>query len=484
MTWLLSHTVRTTDHGRRTTQPSGRPPKGGAPHAILLPLILALLGATLIVACGADVAANTPSPGPAASVTSPAASAAPFATLSPTPPVATSVPTATLAPSATSAATGRQLRLFTRLWESVRDTYVYADFNGLDWDEVYRRYRARIEAGVEDEAFYQAMREMIDELRDDHSAFYSPEEVAEEEQQLRGQFDYVGIGIYVTTLLDERHAVLLQVFRDSPAERAGLKSHDRILAVDGVPVIDANGEEHLDLLIGPTGSEVRLTVQTPGQEPRDLVLQRAHVEGQLQVEALRLPGTQVGYLLIPTFWDQTIAGRVREGLESLLTDGELEGLIVDMRINGGGLMTELQDTLALFTGGELGAFVSREAEHPLLVEASPVGNSLELPLVVLVGRETESFGEIFSGVLQERGRARVVGRTTGGNVEILWPVDLEDGSRAWIASETFLPPSGANWEETGIIPDVEILLDWDDFTPETDLQLQAALEGLRRGLGE
>jgi len=386
-----------------------------------------------------------------------------------------------LAPTATSVATGRQLRLLTRLWESVRDTYVYADFNGLDWDDVYRRYRQRIEAGLEDEAFYQAMREMIDELGDDHSAFFSPEEVVEEEQQLRGQFDYVGIGIYVTTLLDEQHAVLLQVFRDSPAERAGLESHDRILAVDGVPVIDENGEDHLDLLIGPSGSQVRLTLQTPGQQPRDLVVTREQVGGQLQVEALRLPGTQVGYLLIPTFWDQTIAARVREALEGMMAEGELEGLIVDMRINGGGLMTELQDTLSLFTSGELGTFVSREAEHPLVVEASPVGNSLELPLAILVGRETESFGEIFSGVLQERDRARVVGRTTEGNVEILWPVDMEGGSRAWIASETFLPPSGANWEAHGIVPDVEILLDWDDFTPETDLQLQAALDGLLYG---
>ncbi len=444
-------------------------------------LILALLGATLVVACGADASVSTPSPGLVASATSRAAPATPFATFSPTSSVAIPVPTATLAPSATSVATGRQLRLFTHLWESVRDTYVYADFNGLDWDEVYRRYRARIEAGVEDEAFYQAMREMIDELGDDHSAFFSPEEVAEEEQQLSGQFDYVGIGIYVTTLLDEQHAVLLQVFRDSPAERAGLQPHDRILAVDGVPVIDENGEDHLDLLIGPAGSQVRLTLQSPGQQPRDLVATREQIWGQLRVEALRLPGTQVGYLLVPTFWDQTIAARVREALEGMMAEGELQGLILDMRINGGGLMTELQGTLSLFTSGELGTFVSREAEHPLVVEANPVGNSLELPLVILVGRETESFGEIFSGVLQERGRARAVGRTTGGNVEILWPVDLEDGSRAWIASETFLPPSGANWEETGIVPDVEILLDWDDFTPETDPQLQAALDGLLHG---
>jgi carboxyl-terminal processing protease len=97
---------------------------------------------------------------------------------------------------------------------------------------------------------------------------------------------------------------------------------------------------------------------------------------------------------------------------------------------------------------------------------------------VLVGRETESFGEIFSGILQERGRALIVGRLTDGNVETLWRSDLEDGSRAWIASETFRPPNGADWEESGIVPDVEIPLDWDEFTVEADPQLQAALDWL------
>ena len=164
-----------------------------------------------------------------------------------------------------------------------------------------------------------------------------------------------------------------------------------------------------------------------------------------------------------------------------MSEGELDGLIVDMRINGGGLDTALNDTLSVFTSGELGAFISRETERPLIVEANPIGNSQELPLVILVGRETMSFGEIFCGVLQESGRAQVIGRTTEGNVETLWRVDLEYGSRAWIASETFRPPSGADWEASGIVPDIEIPLDWDKFTTQNDPQLQAALDWLLEG---
>ncbi|MGD9099025.1 MAG: S41 family peptidase [Anaerolineae bacterium] len=411
----------------------------------------------------------------------------PAATLAPTAMALSPTATATLAPTLSQAitdeTTARQLRVFTHLWESVRDLYVYPDFNGLDWDDVQQRYRARIEAGVDDKAFYQAMREMIDELGDEHSVFNSPQEVAEEEKDLLGQLDYVGIGIYVTTLPDEDHAVLLQVFPGSPAEQAGMLPHDRILAVEGQPVIDEQGYDQLDLLIGSIGSEVRVTVQTPGQEPRELLTTRARIQAQLPVDARRLPGTDVGYILVPTFWDLTIADRVRQALEGLLEQGELAGLIVDMRINGGGVDVALTDTLALFTQGEQGAFVNHNDARSLFIQADPVGNSQELPLVVLVGRETQSFGEVFSGVLQESGRALLVGRTTTGNVETLWNVDLEDGSRAWIAAETFRPPSGADWEENGIVPDVEIPLDWDDFTSQQDPQLQAALDWLLNLIG-
>jgi len=419
-------------------------------------LILALVGMTW--SCGARLHPATPAP----TLTAP---------LDTTPATTTALP---------DGPTARQLRVFTQLWETVHDTYVYPDFNGLDWDDVYRRYRARIEGGITDEAFYQAMQAMIDELDDDHSTFNSPQQVAEEEEQISGQFEYVGIGIYVTTLSDKGYAVLLQVFPDSPAEQAGLLPHDRILAVAGQPALDEHGESHLDLLEGPTGSEVQLVTQTPGQEPRELVVKRARIQSQLLVDAYRLPGTSVGYIMIPTFWDETVADRVREALESLMSPGTLDGLILDMRINGGGLDTALRDTLSIFTDGEMGIFVSREAERPLVIEAAPVGNSQELPLAVLVGRETESFGEIFSGILQASGRALVVGRLTDGNVETLWRLDLEDGSRAWIASETFRPLSGADWEESGIVPDVEIPLDWDEFTVEADPQLQAALDWLLR----
>lgn len=452
-----------------------RPPTSRPAERYYVPLILLILAVVgMACACGN----GTPSPHVAPTLTSTVPlSTAPFTA---SPPHTTLMPTQSVPPETTA----RQLRVFTQLWEAVRDTYVYPDFNGLDWDALYRRYHARIEAGMEDEIFYQAMREMIGELGDGHSAFNSPQEAAAEEELVSGQLDYVGIGVYLTVLLDKGYAVLLQVFPASPAEQAGLLPHDRILTIDGAPVVDEHQGNQIDLLSGLASSDVRITVQTPGQGPRELVVERARIQTQLLVDAYRLPGTDIGYLLIPSFLDRTMADRVRQALESLMAAGELEGLIVDMRINGGGLDTELRDTLSIFTAGELGAFVSRATERPLVVEANPIGNSHEIPLVLLVGRETESFGEIFGGVLQEQGRALLVGRTTDGNVETLWQVDLEDGSRAWIACETFRPPSGTDWEQSGIVPDIEILLDWDEFTVQDDPQLQAAADWLRQAAGD
>lgn len=373
-----------------------------------------------------------------------------------------------------------QLEVFDEMVPIISDVYVYPDFNGKDWNAIAANYRARIEAGLSTEQFYDAMQAMIVELGDEHSGFESPADVAQSEADLSGNNDYVGVGIYILPQLEKNQAAVIFVFPGSPAELSGLKPHDTILAVDGLPIV-ANGESFLFLARGPECSALVLTVRSPGGEPRDVMIVRQRIQSPLLIDSRLIPtsdGSRIGYIFLPTFFDQTIPGQVEEALRSF---GPLDGLIIDNRLNGGGSSEVVEPILAFFASGTMGEFVSRDGKRPLTITANPIENSQDVPLVILVSEETVSFGEIFSGVLRDSGRAQIVGQTSLGNVEILHGYDFDDGSRLWIAAETFDSAfSDTDWEKTGIIPDLAVTADWDEFIFETDPAIPAALSLLGR----
>mgnify|MGYP001479788500 CR=1 FL=1 len=375
-----------------------------------------------------------------------------------------------------------QLEIFEELWQIVNEEYLYPDFNGVDWKAVGDEYRTLVQAGLTSDEFYRAMNEMLFRLGDDHSVFLSPAEVAKERAELAGNLDYVGIGIFSQATLANDAMVLLLVFPGSPAEEAGLKDHDRILAVDGLPIIDENGLIR-EVIRGPEGTDVTLTVQTPGEAPREVTITRRRISGSIPVpfQVITTPrGKRIGYLLIVTFSDGTIARQVGAALQEMAREAPLDGLIVDNRINEGGVDTMLRETLAYFIDGPAGYFISRTEERPLTIRGQNIAGSQTMPLVVMVGLDTVSYGEVFAGVLKDVGRAYLIGETTDGNVETLWGYDFNDGSRAWIAHDSFRPLNqlDQDWEETGIVPDLEIPVNWEDVTFETDPAIQAAVEYL------
>jgi C-terminal processing protease CtpA/Prc len=140
----------------------------------------------------------------------------------------------------------------------------------------------------------------------------------------------------------------------------------------------------------------------------------------------------------------------------------------------------MEGVLSLFTFGEPGGYLSRTRLEPLNLAGRDLSGSQTLPLVVLVSEATNSSGELFAGLLQERARAQIIGGTTRANVETLFAHDLPDGSQLWLAEERFVPLSGARWEETGIVPDLLIEQSWDGFVESADDEaLRAALEALK-----
>jgi carboxyl-terminal processing protease len=205
---------------------------------------------------------------------------------------------------------------------------------------------------------------------------------------------------------------------------------------------------------------------------------RLRVTGGLPVDSCLVPGTRLGYVMLPSFLDETVDDQLRGALKALTADSPLDGLILDNRMNGGGLGSVAEASLGMFLGGPQGAYVTRGTREEFVVNAEDIGGSQKVPLVVLVGPDTVSYAEIFSGILQHAGRAKVVGQTTLGNVEQLKRFDFADGSRAWIATATYQPtglPAGV-WEDTGIVPDLIVPGNWDQFREENDPDLAAAVK--------
>ena len=398
------------------------------------------------------------------------------------PPECSTVPLATIPPDLAVQATpdvpieeisqAEQLSIFRELGDVVEAVYVYPDYNGKDWNEIESRYQARIEAGLDTPSFYNEMFLMIEELGDEHSFFLSPVEVAESEAELRGDIEYVGVGIYGQPDFERDRMIVVSTFPGSPAEYGGIQHHDSILSVDG----QAINEDFSDRLRGPQCSAVVLTVQSPGEAPRDVMLVRYSIHGNIPIDTRLVSttdGSKIGYIFIPSFFDETLPEQIENALNEF---GPLDGLILDLRMNGGGSSSVTYPILEYFIQGRLGQFVSRDSSRELEIRANEIQNSQTVPLIVMVSQDTVSFGEIFAGVLQDAGRAQIVGETSLGNVEVLHGYDFEDGSQVWIAAETFTSAfSGANWEETGIIPDVQAFAEWDTFYFENDPSVAAAV---------
>ncbi len=403
---------------------------------------------------------------------------APTSTSTPLPPTPTLPgPTLTFTPRPT--ASEIQLRAFEELWQTVKDAYLYPDYNGLDWNAIYNEYLQKIESGLSDEDYYQAMHEMISRLGDEHSTYFNPQEAAEEDQEFEGNYDYAGIGVLTQVVSGTQTLVIILVFADSPAEKAGLKMHDGILAIDGEPPVKEGVRQNL--LRGPEGTTINVTVQTPGKAPRQVAVTRQRISSQLPTPyyVFTSPaGKRVGYILLPTFNDSNVAIRVGEALQTMNAEAPLDGLVLDVRENGGGVSTVVIDTLSYFTQGTVGYFVERNQREPLRVRRQDIGNSQRVPLVVLVGDGSASFGEVFPGLLKDLGRAYLIGEQTDGNVEVLSVFDFSDGSRAWIATATFSPvnQTSQNWEETGIVPDWSVPTRWNEITLDNDPAIQAALQ--------
>ena len=378
-------------------------------------------------------------------------------------------PTPTLLP------TDAREELFEEVWLTINDNYLYADFKGVDWKAVHDEYKPKALAALTAPEFYRVLSEMVARLGDDHSYYIAPWQVIEEDRRINGEVNYVGIGILYHREKEAQEILVVYVIPGSPAEKAGLKRRDRITHVNGLPF--SKDEEEPTGIRGPVGSKVTLTIQSPEQRPREVVIERGSINGSILPSSRRLEvDPSVGYLFIPDLWTGDMSELVEEELGILLAGGPLDGLVMDLRGNGGGLRTTLEGILGQFVIGKVGEFYSQEESYPFTISKAALYERLKnVPLVVLVDKGTVSYAEVLAGSLQAGERAQVVGVASLGNTETIYPYDFEDGSRAWVAQEGFRLTSGVNLEGRGVIPDKISDKDWTRFSERNDPQIEEAL---------
>lgn len=291
---------------------------------------------------------------------------------------------------------------------------------------------------------------------DPHSAYLAPD--AFQDMQVSTSGEYGGIGIEVT-IRDEMITIVSPI-AETPGERAGLESGDRIIAVEGESMIGADISQAVDRMRGPAGEPITITIAREGVDPFDVTIVRDVIEVRSAMWRMEGEASDIPYLRITTFNEHTTENAV-EGLRDLreAAGGTLPGLILDLRSNPGGLLDQSVSVSSLFLdGGEVVSTRGRDPRDTQRYNAQPGDILNGAPIVILTNQGSASASEIVTGALQDRERALVVGRTSFGKGSMQTVVPLRNGRDGALRLTTarYYTPAGRTIQATGITPDVPV----------------------------
>ena len=357
--------------------------------------------------------------------------------------------------------------------DPVRDIFVQ-DSDGELYDEaidtIERDYYRKVDR---DDLLDQSLDHAVRSLDDRFSNYFAPRDYADFQQATEGRFEGVGMSVQP---VDEGLRIVA-VYEGSPAARGGLKKGDLITEVDGKSIAGKSSEESTTRIKGPAGTDVKLTVRTGKEDERELTLKRAEVAIPVVQSKMRESnGHKIAWVRLAGF----TAGAhdaVKEGVTKLLDDGA-EGVVLDLRDNGGGLLNEAVQVSSIFIPD--GRIVSTKGRNRPERVYDATGGAIDgkIPVVVLVNNNSASASEIVTGALQDRDRATVVGTRTFGKGVFQEIEPLSNGGALDITVGEYFLPSGRNLggggvsRGAGVKPDVEAE---DDPKTPRDEALQAAL---------
>ena len=328
--------------------------------------------------------------------------------------------------------TYRQLTLFGDVFQRVREDYV---------EEV-----------SDQDLVEAAINGMLTSL-DPHSAYLPDDNFQKMQVQTRGKFG--GLGIEVT--MENGFVKVVSPIDDTPADKAGILPEDLIISVDGESIVGLTLNDAVEKLRGPIGSNVKISVQRAQDEPFEVNI----IRDEIKIRSVRSRLYEnIGYIRITTFSEQTSPGlqKAMDDLQAETAEG-LTGLVLDLRNNPGGLLSEaIRVSDAFLEKGEIVSTRGRGENDIQHAYARPGDISDGLPLVVLINSGSASASEIVAGALKDHRRAVVMGtRSFGkGSVQTITPMPGHGAMR--LTTALYFTPSGVSIQAKGISPDIEVAL--------------------------
>jgi carboxyl-terminal processing protease len=375
-------------------------------------------------------------------------------------------------PAAIAFSSEQQLVL--QAWRTVNQAYYDETFNHQNWWLVRDR---TLKKNIDNTAAaYKSIEQMLASLNEPFTRFLKPEQYRSLQVNTAGEL--YGVGLQIGMQAETRQIEVIAPIVDSPAARAGIKTHDLILKVDATPATELDLDTAAARMRGPAGTNISLVIQSPGQPAKEIILARQKIDLHPVIAELRPEKRQsIGYIRLAQFSakaPQEMATAIQE-----LAQKGAKAYILDLRNNPGGLVTAgvdiarmwLDTGTIVYTVNRQGVLNNFEANHEALTSA---------PLAVLVNGGTASASEILAGALKDNDRAVIVGEKTFGKGLIQSLFELPDGSGMAVTVAKYETPNHQDIHQKGIEPQIIALADpagaIDDAS--TDLQYQAAIEAL------
>ncbi len=349
-----------------------------------------------------------------------------------------------------------QTRLFAEVLHKVRSDYI---------DEV--SYEELIE---------MALRGMVAGL-DSYSVYLDAEEY--EEILIATAGSYSGVGLEVS--VENNQVLVVAPFDGTPAKRAGIRSGDIIISIDDMPVVHDNLGETISRMRGKPGTRVKVVVSRAGvAEPLSFDLERTHIRIASVKGSMLEPG--YGYLRIAQFSDNTGA-ELEDALRRLMKEagGRLDGLVLDLRDNPGGVLDSAVEVADLFLNSGVVVSASGRADDARFSMRARQGDLLEgARMAVLVNSGSASSSEIVAGALKDLDRATIVGSQTYGKGSVQTVIPLSGGRALKLTTSRYFTPSGESIHQRGIMPDIVVTPDDEDSVALMSLTSVVAADALMK----